>query len=133
MRFGGAGSGQAQGSGVKMARSCDQDWVERLASALSRVHDVQGDYLVEMAERRQQRALSERDFPRTVPAYDPARDLDSFHHQACYGEGSYFERRYEPLRVVLHDAMKIVGVASGSSTGCEIDKVRTGIQCPYSQ
>ena len=92
-----------------MARSSDRDWVDRLVRALAQVHEVEGECLEELAERRWQRERSERDFLSRFQMSDPARDLQSFYHHACYSEGRYFEERYARLRAALHDAAHILG------------------------
>ena len=84
------------------------EWVAHLAQALAQVNQVEGNYLEELAERRWQREQSERDFPRPFLVWDPAQDLRSFYHHACYSDGRYFERRYAPLRAALRDAEHIL-------------------------
>ena len=92
-----------------MTPNNDGDWIDCLARALVWVHEVEGGYLEEFAERRWQRERSEREFPRPFPVSDPAQDHHSFYHHACFSEGRYFERRYGPLRAALHDAEQVLG------------------------
>ena len=92
-----------------MAGHGEGEWVGSLVRALARVHEVEGEYLEEVAERRRQREGAERNLPRSLPVSDPARDLGSFYHHACFSEGRYFERRYAPVRAALHDAEQVVG------------------------
>ena len=92
-----------------MTAPSDGDWTGQLVRALERVHEVEGQYLEELFERRRERELADAQFPGLFSVSNPARDRLSFYSHACHSEGIYAERRYPPLRAVLENAADIVG------------------------
>ena len=105
-----------------MATYSGEVWICSLVQALARVHEIESEYLDELAERRWQRERAERDVPSYYRLWDPARDIDSFYHHACYSEGNYFKRRYAHLRAALRDATQIVGLHPALATVLRADE-----------
>ena len=79
-------------------RATSDNWVERLAQALSDLAAAHEIYQDELYQRRQERVRNRREMTWSIAPEHPSDDLSAFYYQACLQEGRYFEERYAPLR-----------------------------------
>ena len=86
-----------------------EDWVERLAQALTELATTQARYRDEIVRHRQQRVLLESDRPRWWRAFDhPSRDLWDFYSFTCAGKDQYYIGEYSSLCAALTEVRRVL-------------------------
>ncbi len=88
-----------------------EDWVERLAQALTELAKTQERYRDEFARHRQQRIRMESDQPRPRwwRAFDhPSHDLWDFYWFTCAGKDQYYIGEYSSLCAALTEVRRVL-------------------------
>ena len=86
-----------------------EDWVERLAQALTELAKTQERYRDEIVRHRQQRVLLESDRPRWGRVLDhPSHDLWDFYWFTCAGKDQYYIGEYSSLCAALTEVRRVL-------------------------
>ncbi len=96
---------------MTIGKSTAEDWVERLAQALTELATTQKRYRDEFARYRQQRIRMESDLPRPRwrRAFDhPSHDLWDFYWYTCAGKDRYYIGEYSPLCAALTAVRRVL-------------------------
>ena len=86
-----------------------EDWVERLAQALTELATTQARYRADLDRQRQQRIRMTSDLSRWRCAFDhPSQDLWDFYGYACAGKDRYYIGEYSPLCAALTAVRRVL-------------------------
>ena len=86
-----------------------EDWVERLAQALTELATTQERYRADLDRQRQQRIRMTSDLSRWRRAFDhPSHDLWDFYWCACAGKDRYYIEEYSPLCAALTAVRRVL-------------------------